>query len=64
MTKEWGSQVQYIVVDQDIQYYYNNNITFVQPVLSAAALGQMTPEDAAKQAATKMNDYIKQNPIK
>jgi len=64
VTKEWGSQVQYIVVDQDIQYYYNNNITFVQPVLSAAALGQMTPEDAAKQAATKMNDYIKQNPIK
>jgi ABC-type glycerol-3-phosphate transport system substrate-binding protein len=64
VTKEWGSQVQYIVVDQDIQYYYNNNITFIQPALSAAALGQMTPEDAAKQAAAKMNDYIKQNPIK
>lgn len=64
VTKEWGNQVQYIVVDQDIQYYYSNNITFIQPVLSAAALGQMTPQDAAKEAASKMNDYIKQNPIK
>ncbi len=64
VTKEWGSQVQFIVVDQDIQYYYNNNITFIQPALSAAALGQITPEDAAKQAAAKMDDYIKQNPIK
>jgi multiple sugar transport system substrate-binding protein len=63
VTKEWGSQVEYIAVDQDIQYYYNNNITFIQPVLSAAALGQMTPEDAAKQAAQQMNDYIKQNPL-
>ena len=64
VTKAWGSQVQYIVVDQDIQYYYNQNIIFIQPALSAAALGQMSAEDAAKQAAAKMNDYIKQNPIK
>ncbi|MGI8549436.1 MAG: ABC transporter substrate-binding protein, partial [Dehalococcoidia bacterium] len=63
VTKEWGAQVPYIAVDQDIQYYYNNNITFIQPALSAAALGQMAPEEAAKQAAAKMNDYIKQNPI-
>jgi multiple sugar transport system substrate-binding protein len=63
VTKEWGSQVEYIAVDQDIQYYYNNNITFIQPVLSAAALGQMTPEDAAKQSAQQMNEYIKQNPL-
>lgn len=64
ITKEWGNQVEYIAVDQDIQYYYNNNISFIQPVLSAAALGQMTPEDAAKQAAQQMNDYIKANPLK
>ncbi|MCX6046699.1 MAG: extracellular solute-binding protein [Chloroflexi bacterium] len=64
VTKEWGGQVENIAVDQDIQYYYNSNITFIQPVLSAAALGQMAPEDAAKQAATQMNDYIKENPLK
>jgi len=63
VTKEWGSQVEHIVVDQDIQYYYNNNINFIQPVLSAAVLGQMSAEDAAKQAAQQMNDYIKQNPL-
>jgi len=63
VTKEWGSQVDYIIVDQDIQYYYNININYIQPVLSAAALGQMSGEDAAKQAAQQMNDYIKQNPL-
>jgi hypothetical protein len=50
-------------VDQDIQFYYAANINFIQPVLSAAALGQMTAEDAAAKAAADMNEYIKLNPL-
>jgi ABC-type glycerol-3-phosphate transport system substrate-binding protein len=63
VTKEWGSQVEHIAVDQDIQYYYAANINFIQPVLSAAALGQMSAEDAAAKAAADMNEYIKLNPL-
>lgn len=63
VTKAWGDQVQYIVADQDIQFYYGNHITFLQPILSAVALEQMTPEEAGKQAAQQVNDYIKQNPL-
>ncbi len=63
VTREWGNQVEYIAVDQDIQFYYAANINFIQPVLSAVALGQMTPEDAAAQAAQEMNEYIQLNPL-